>query len=168
MRYLESHAGGSHKRSYTAVGWHAQIRQLTGHSRGSAAADAVGLDPTARTLRGWLAGSEPSKANQGKIHAAYRRLAADFPSSVKSGVQQITGEVTIDGDTRQRGDGNNATLKIGMGNGGDWSRIEDAWNAGTLTEAELGEWYVKDVCHADLIGVSSDSIEFTGSGYSIT
>lgn len=168
LAYLEEHAGGStpgRKTSYTAVGWHAQIRQLTGHSRGSAAADAVGLDPTARTLRRWLAGNEPTKANQERIAAAYRRLANDFPAGVKGKTQQITGLVDIGGDLRDRGGADGVALKIGAGNGGDWTRIEDAWNDGTLTADLLEDLYYEDVVVPDLD--STDDIAFPGSSYSV-
>ncbi|MGH3378825.1 MAG: hypothetical protein ACRDP6_29265 [Actinoallomurus sp.] len=61
--------------SYTAKGWHAQLRALTTSARGSDLADRAGLDPSARTLRGWLAEDRaPSKANQERIAAAYEGL----------------------------------------------------------------------------------------------
>jgi hypothetical protein len=61
--------------SYTAKGWHAQLRALTVSARGSDLADRAGLDPSARTLRSWLAEDRaPSKANQEKIAAAYEGL----------------------------------------------------------------------------------------------
>lgn len=62
-------------RSYRARGWHAQLRQLTRHGRGSAAADRAGLDVTAATLLHWLAEQEtPSTENQAKISRAYDAL----------------------------------------------------------------------------------------------
>lgn len=64
--------------SYQAKGWHAQLRKLTEHSRGSDAADKAGLSPSARTLREWLSESrEPSKANQERIARAYEALRHD-------------------------------------------------------------------------------------------
>jgi hypothetical protein len=61
--------------SYTAKGWHAQLRTLTTSARGSDLADRAGLDPNARTLQAWLAEDRaPSKANQEKIAAAYEGL----------------------------------------------------------------------------------------------
>lgn len=61
--------------SYTAKGWHAQLRALTGTARGSAAADRAGLSPTPRTVLGWLSETrEPSPANRAKIAEAYGAL----------------------------------------------------------------------------------------------
>ncbi len=61
--------------SYRAKGWEAQLRALTASKRGSTAADRADLNPTARTLRGWLSGdATPSKANQQKIDQAYGAL----------------------------------------------------------------------------------------------
>lgn len=61
--------------SYSAKGWHAQLRALTGHKHGSGAADRAGLAPTKGTLLSWLAGDrEPSKANQARIAEAYGAL----------------------------------------------------------------------------------------------
>lgn len=61
--------------SYQAKGWAAQLRALTDSKRGSAAADRAGLDPSARTLRRWLAGDvTPTRANQARIADAYGAL----------------------------------------------------------------------------------------------
>jgi len=61
--------------SYTAKGWRAQLRALTGTTRGSVLADRAGLNPTARTVRNWLSESNaPSKRNQAKIAEAYTGL----------------------------------------------------------------------------------------------
>lgn len=61
--------------SYTATGWHAQIRALTEHSRGSECADRAGLAPSAQTLHRWLAEEQaPSAANREKIANAYTAL----------------------------------------------------------------------------------------------
>jgi hypothetical protein len=61
--------------SRRAVGWHAQIRELSETKYGSKAADRAGLNPTARTMRNWLSESQtPSKANREKIASAYEAL----------------------------------------------------------------------------------------------
>lgn len=63
-------------KSFNAKGWHAQLSRLTANQHGSAAADAAGLDPSPRTLRGWLAEEKvPSPANQAAIGRAYEQLA---------------------------------------------------------------------------------------------
>lgn len=61
--------------SYTATGWHAQLRALTGTARGSELADRAGLNPSSRTLRAWLAEDRPpNAANQRAIAEAYSGL----------------------------------------------------------------------------------------------
>jgi hypothetical protein len=61
--------------SYQAKGWQAQLRALTGHKYGSAAADRAGLSPSKGTLLSWLSETrEPSKANQDRIAGAYEAL----------------------------------------------------------------------------------------------
>lgn len=61
--------------SYTATGWHAQLRALTGTARGSELADRAGLNPSARTLRAWLAEDRPpNPANRRAIAEAYSGL----------------------------------------------------------------------------------------------
>lgn len=67
--------GASPARSYTAKGWHAQLRALTGSRHGSEVTDRAGLNPTARTLAAWLSEDRPpSKANQSRIAEAYEGL----------------------------------------------------------------------------------------------
>jgi hypothetical protein len=60
-------------KSYSAKGWHAQLRALTGTVKGLAAADAAGLSPTVATLRRWLADEEYPirKSDREKIERAY-------------------------------------------------------------------------------------------------
>jgi hypothetical protein len=61
--------------SYTAKGWHAQLRALMGVSRGSELADRAGLNPTTKTVLAWLSESRaPSAANQARIAEAYSGL----------------------------------------------------------------------------------------------
>ena len=168
MAHFRSSAGSAGRlKSYTAVGWHAQVRKLAeAGERGSAAADAVGLDPTARTLKGWLSDplNEPTKANQAKIHAAYDRLAGKFPEGVKGETLKITGVVGYGDDVRERGGNSGAPLKVN-GSKGKWDRIEEAWNDGTLDEALLEDLYAEDVIGEDI----GDNYEwsFPGGSYSV-
>lgn len=63
--------------SHRAVGWHAQIRELTASQRGYQAAARAGLSPSRERLVAWLSDPEttqPSKANREKIAAAYDNL----------------------------------------------------------------------------------------------
>lgn len=62
-------------RSYRAVGWHAQLRELTGTKSGQAAAARAGLAPTPRTLLNWLSqATTPKPENLAKIHRAYDNM----------------------------------------------------------------------------------------------
>jgi hypothetical protein len=62
-------------RSYTAKGWHAQLRALVSVNRGSELADRAGLNPTAKTVMAWLSESRaPSAANRARISEAYSGL----------------------------------------------------------------------------------------------
>lgn len=74
-------------KSYSAKGWHAQLRALTGSARGNAAADAAGLSPSAATLRKWLSDEEYPirKSDQDKIERAYASLR-DRPVTEARGV----------------------------------------------------------------------------------
>lgn len=86
--------------SMKAKGWHAQLRALTEHRHGSAAADKAGLGPTARTLQEWLSESRsPSKANQGRITEAYDRLrnwGVDQAGDARSAAQHRVAEALND------------------------------------------------------------------------
>jgi hypothetical protein len=80
--------------SYTAKSWHAQLRVLTGSSRGSAAADKVGLSVTQRTLLGWLAETnDPSAANRAKIAEAYDKLRTWNVDEARTAAQKANHEV---------------------------------------------------------------------------
>ncbi|WP_226361010.1 hypothetical protein [Pseudonocardia sp. ICBG1142] len=75
MKQANARAAQGEATSYTATGWHAQLRALTGTARGSELADRAGLNPTARTLRAWLAEDRPpNAANRRAIAEAYSGL----------------------------------------------------------------------------------------------
>lgn len=59
--------------SYTAKGWHAQLRALTGSARGLELADRAGLSPSVRTLQKWLSDAEypVRRSDREKIAEAY-------------------------------------------------------------------------------------------------
>lgn len=63
-------------KSYSAKGWHARLRALTGTEVGRAAADTAGLSPSASTLRKWLSDEEYPirKSDREKIDRAYESL----------------------------------------------------------------------------------------------
>lgn len=157
------------RRSYTAVGWHAQISKLTSSPRGYEAAEKAGLSVNHRTLVDWLAERrEPSKENQSKISAAYRLMAGHWPSEIEGRKFRISGEVSIGDDTRNRGDGTHAPLEIDGSQAGPWGwgRIRRAWEAGEVDEDDMEEWFVEDILEADL-GEFSTAPEFPGSAYTV-
>lgn len=157
------------KSTYTAKGWHAQIAKLTASPRGSAAADAVGLDISARTLRAWLAESQtPSPANQARIKAAYEVLArAPLSSAVTDKLFAIKGRVKIGSDERDRGAGRHGPLRI-EGRNGDWSNIRARWEDPDFDEDELEEMFIEDVIYEDISDLSGGSMEFPGGGYTVS
>lgn len=170
-------AGGSTaKSSYKAVGWHAQIRKLSELGpRGSAAADQVGLDVTADTLRAWLSEQRaPTASNQQKIHDAYRSLArGHFPQHLKSATFEISGVVAITNrkgqvDRRDRGHDGSAPFRV-QGRFGTWSGIEADWESGTLPGPTLEHLFTWEVVMKDpaLDGVSG-TITFPGDNYSVS
>lgn len=166
---LAAAAGGTVgvRRSYTAVGWHAQISKLTSSPRGYEAAAAAGLSATARTLRAWLAQDvEPSASNRRKIADAYAIMAGRWPDGIERQEFAIHGEVTTGGDTRERGGSSpNEALHIDGGQG-QWRRIKDAWNAGEVDEQDFEDWFIEDVIEED-IGEGSDGWDFSGSSYTV-
>jgi hypothetical protein len=160
------YTGRGELRSYDAKGWHAQISKLTSSDRGSKAADAVGLDVSARTLQRWLAGDQtPSAANRELIDKAYRAMAGSFPPAFSQREFQISGRVATGGDSRVRGDQGNAPLRID-GRAGNWGRIAEKWEAGELDADELEDLFIEDVLEEDL-GDGSDGWDFPGGGYTI-
>jgi hypothetical protein len=149
------------------VGWHAQASKLTSQQRGYEAMAAAGIDVTPRTLMGWLSESqEPSAANKARIQAAYDLMAGGWNSSAEKRPYVIHGQVKMGRDSRNRGDGRHAPFRINGGRG-NWSRIRDEWNRGTMDSDRAEELFVEDVIAED-IGEGSDPWEFPGTSYTIT
>jgi hypothetical protein len=168
-------AGGGHRRSYTAKGWHAQLSKLTSSERGYQAAADVGLSATARTLREWLSspGGEhdraPSAHNQSLIAQAYARMAGVWPAGDIEGKDvRITGEVKIGSDNRHRGGGgrNGSAPFLVDGSAGSWDAIRELWESGEMDPDDIEEAFVDDIVIADL-GETTDEWEFPGSSYTV-
>jgi hypothetical protein len=69
-------------RSFTDVGWHAQLRKLSGSERGRSAADRAGLSPSRSTFTRWLSGQQsPNKENRAKIQSAYESMRENTRAS---------------------------------------------------------------------------------------
>lgn len=166
---LASAAGGTvgYRKSYTAVGWHAQISKLTSSPRGYMAAEKAGLSVNHRTLVEWLAEKrEPNAANQERIARAYSIMRGEPIEGMGQADIEIHGEVGMGDDIRERGGSSgNAPLLID-GRQGDWRRIERAWNSGTPRADEIEEFFVVDVLEADL-GEGSEPWEFPGNAYTV-
>lgn len=164
------------KRSYTATGWHAQVRKLTEHSRGSWAADQAGLDVKHRTLVDWLAERrEPSPANQTRIRDAYNLLAGgEWDSGNERGTYRITGWVKTGDDERFRGipsgPDKSATFKVDASSG-KWHRIREAYKSGEIDEDKAEEWFIEDIIEEDDAlndGSPGTGWEFPGTSYTIS
>lgn len=164
--------GEPRKRSYTATGWHAQVRKLTEHSRGSWAADQAGLDIKHRTLVDWLAERrEPSPANKDAIDRAYQLLAGGIWDPANERHQyEIKGVVKTGDDVRDRGHGRGrdyqAPLRID-GREGNWTRIREGFENGTIDEEEAESWFIEDVIVEDIGDGSEGGWEFPGASYSV-
>jgi hypothetical protein len=165
--------GGARLKSYNRVGWRAQYRQLSRTARGRQGLAAAGVQATARTAAGWLRGKQASKRNREAIAAAYAAISGQFPAGVKTApngggaILLISGVVDIGGDRRTRGTPPNVAFKIGAQQGGDWTRIEEAWNAGEVTDEELEDYFIEDVVAVDIDDLSED-LSFPGSSYTIS
>lgn len=158
-RALIAEWGGGRKKSYGAVGWHAQIRKLTEAGGGAAAADKAGLDVTRSTLLKWLAQTqEPSAANQRKINEAYEVLGGFWDSANENRTYHIHG--LIDSGDRSK----TRILKVD-GSRGSWSEIEEAYNDGA-DDDEIEELFIEHVINED-IGEPTDPWNFPGSSYSV-
>jgi hypothetical protein len=167
-------AGGSVgvRKSYTATGWHAQISKLTSSDRGYLAAEKAGLSVSRKTLMGWLSSTGadgdpvPSKANQAKIHEAYRAMAGRWPAEIERAQFSIRGVVKSGSDERDRGKDSTAEFLI-EGSEGHWDQMRDAWESGEVDPDEFEEWFVEDVVDEDL-GEPSEQWEFPGGSYTVT
>lgn len=159
--------GAPRKSTYTAKGWHAQISRLTSTKAGYEAADAVGLDVTERTLRGWLSESvEPNVRNRELISKAYERAAGQWPGW-ETAIFRVYGDTEQGGDRRTRGDGANAPLRV---DGVDarsriWAEFREDWESGGMTEDDIEEHFGYIV--QDAIG-GSEPWDFPGSSYTVT
>jgi hypothetical protein len=157
-------SAGPRRKSYRAKGWRAQLRQLQRTKAGRAAVSTLNVTP--RTLTAWAGGKRaPTKANQGRIGKLYAFLAGGFPPQLKPARFEITGEVTIGADVRQRGSKGTAPLRLeGDGHPRQWTGIEQAWDAGEPDDV-LEEAFIQGVVHADLD--LSDFVRFSGTGYNV-
>jgi hypothetical protein len=154
--------GGPYRKSYTATGWHAQISKLTSSDRGYQAAAAAGLSVSAKQLTKWLAEEvEPRPDNRAKIARAYSIMRGEWTSDIEGKTVEITGDVSIKTDTRDR------TFRIYSGPGsGPWRDLKRKWESGELD----ADWLTKTWLYAlieDDIGEMSDPPEFTGPSYTV-
>lgn len=157
-------AGGA-RTSYHATTWKGQFTELSATQTGYAAMEAAGLSATLRTQRGWLSGEvRPTLANQQLIAKAYQAMRGGFDRGFTSATYSITGRVTIDNDSRERGQRGTAPLRID-GSRGRWDRIEDEWNHSADPE-RLEHLFVHDVVLKDLN--FSKPPRFDGDDYEVT
>jgi hypothetical protein len=173
---LDFWGGDPRKKSYQATGWHAQVRKLSEHSRGSWAADQAGLDVSHSTLVRWLAEQQhPSSENQAKIHQAYSLLAGGiWDPAAERRLYEITGWVQTGQGTNMdlrfrgipSGPDKSAPLRID-GTEGRWDRIREAYEDGSIDEQKAEEWFTEDVIDQDIGDGSGGGWEFPGASYSV-
>lgn len=165
--------GGYHRlRSYTATGWHAQLTQLTSTERGR---EILGreMSPQRRTLVGWLSETTtPSRANREAIARAYGATGGRFPRDAPTRIIEISGTVGNGSDVRVRGRQGRSPLRVNRDRDDlsrAWSRLADAWDAGTLDADEAEDVLINDIIPADpgLAFASGGLWDFPGSDYSI-
>jgi hypothetical protein len=173
MMHLYGQLAGRVRKSYTAKGWSAQLRELTSTAPGRAAADQAGLSVTARTLLAWLSEERtPTKANRAKIADAYQSMRGGFNRPAVMTDIHLTGQVTFyspsEKDRRMRGVGGSAPLLID-GKHGNWDRTEDWWNRNVLFNDVAETFFIEDVIEPDIGEVSDGAwgAAFDGSWYEV-
>lgn len=155
--------GGGRRKSYKAKGWHAKLRELIDSPRGSAAADAVGWNPTRETIQTYL--SDPEHRirpdYESKIHQAYEVLAgAVWNPANERRIYAIEGEIDSGDRSEHR------VLRID-GKRGQWDEIRRRYLEGDLTPEEAEVLFITEVIESD-IGESTEPWNFPGSYYDIT
>lgn len=159
-------AHGGQKATYTAKGWHAQLRALGDTQAGRDAADRAGLAPTSRTYLRWLAEEQtPSPANRAKIQQAYARAGRHpLPETMKVNIN-IRGKVGFGDDVRDRGANSTQDLLIGDHYGADWDDFAEAWEEG-LDDERLEAAFIEHCVVPDLD--TSDDVSFPGGAYTVS
>ncbi|MYS19171.1 hypothetical protein GA0115240_105824 [Streptomyces sp. DvalAA-14] len=155
-------------RSYTAVGWHAQLTKLTSSPRGYQAAADAGVSATAGTLRRWLSETQtPQPAMQARIAAAYERMAGRWPAALVEGEDiRIHGTVKVGTDERMRGGNSGTAALIIDGSQGSWDTIRDLWRDGEPDPDDVEEEFVAELLEPDL-GETTEPWEFPGTSYTV-
>lgn len=152
--------GPGAKKSYKAVGWHAQLSQITAVKEGSAAADKAGLHvKQARTIKNWLSEkTTPTPRDQRLIAKAYHILAGRWNSANETRHYAIDG--LIDSGDRIEG----RVLHIGSGDyeSARWDRLAAEFDAGDPDPLEIERLFIEDVIVPD-IGESSPRIGQSGT-----
>jgi hypothetical protein len=154
------------KGTYRAVGWHAQISQLTAVKAGAQAAVAAGLVVKKReTLLAWLGRTrEPTPENQRRIDHAYRILAGRvWNPRFETRKYKIHGVVDSGDRSEVR------TLAIGEGDYefAKWDRIKKEVESLNPDPKKIQEYFTDDVIVED-IGDTSPTWDFPGTSYTVT
>ncbi|GAA0906373.1 MULTISPECIES: hypothetical protein [Streptomyces violaceusniger group] len=66
-----------------------------------------------------------------------------------------------------RGQGGRDLFRVGIGSGGDWAPIEEAWDDGHLPDDELEELFIEHVILEDMIAQEAEQWGFPGDDYTI-
>lgn len=160
---------GGRRSTYDRKGWLAQFAQLSETKSGYAAMERAGLSASTRAQRGWLSGdSVASRANQDRIREAYAAMAGGWRPRWETTTYKISGRVTAANDSRVRGFGRHAPLRID-GTGATWTHIEREFD-GEARPAVLEQLFIQYVIVPD-IGDTSGSggtWEFDGDRYEVS
>ena len=160
----EGRPGGA-RSTYTAKSWLAQFSQLSKTKTGYQAMEQAGVSASVRTQKSWLAGSTVAPGpTRAAIARAYAAMQGGFAARWKAARYEIAGRVTMGADSRERGSGRHAPLRVD-GRAGNWTRIELAWNADAGPD-EIERLFVEDVLIADL-GETSHPWQFDGFWYEV-
>ncbi|MDX2854585.1 transcriptional regulator [Streptomyces sp. PA03-3a] len=140
---LDELAGGIKSDASSERGLEARLKYLTNSPAGYQAMERAGVSVTARTLIAWLSGDrDPSKANAGRIDAAYRdmrrrNIAKTMKKRLSNDGRGTRVEVhPVDQsrvpDHKQR-DLNVRRIKIRPA---QWDQLVDAWAAGDIASMD--------------------------------
>ncbi|MEU1800917.1 hypothetical protein [Streptomyces sp. NPDC019937] len=104
--------------------------------------------------------------------ALKRCLAAMSADSTVFPKQATTSCFIINGLVRTerlawRGQGGSNLFRVGIGSGGDWAPIEEAWDDGHLPDDELEELFIEHVILEDMIAQEPEQWGFPGDDYTI-
>ena len=173
--FRASHGQGRARSRPPAQSVHAQVRELVRSDRGYEMLRRAGVNPSQRTLVGWLTGDvTPKPENRGKIQEAYdqwiKSQARRVPDWARDAAYAIHGLIkTEQGGARERGFGSGSAPLVIEGSAGDeagWDAIDDAYRnwLDPSDDEELWDLFEEHVIRED---IDFSILEFPGDDYMI-